>query len=515
MLINGRSRRVFAMALPALLCFCLLIGAAGADANVAYLRPDVDKAPGSGVPVGATRIWDALNDDLTEAETPSGVDYLNLLATGPRQVELDLSSVFIPSGSSVSASAWIYSADSRPVSLRVLSLAGTLAGPVEFTTPGWHSVAVSLSASQQQLDNVRLKLSVPSGSGGANVYSAFLRLVVSDSLPKVYWGSWIDSEIYGNPLLGNAPWDPVTWGLFENHARRPVSIVHFGQKPPWEQEFQATPLEDTRAGGSIPLMDMGTGCRIGKVCKGGETRAEEEINRVSLSEINAGVYDGYFKKWAEDVASYKFPFFFRWAWEMNGSWFKWGRDAKSSPASYVLAWQRIHNIAKAAGAANITWVWCPNVDSVNSPIASAPYPGDAYVDWTCMDGYNEGGPSWRSFSEAFGPTYNALLAIAPSKPIMIGETASAEGAFLSGPGEFGKRTWITDALAYSIPLLYPKIKAINWFNWNIVEGGTERTWPIETSDGAQVAFAAGVNSPYYAEDSYGALPPLAKIQPLP
>jgi len=262
-------------------------------------------------------------------------------------------------------------------------------------------------------------------------------------------------------------------------------------------------------------MDMGPGCRIGKSCKSGESPGEEESNRASLAEINAGIYDSYFKEWAEDVAEYGYPFFFRWAWEMNGTWFKWGRDAAGNPAAYVQAWRRLHSIAVGAGASNITWVWCPNVDSSNSPFNSSLYPGDAYVDWTCMDGYNEGGTGWRSFSEIFGATYTALVSMAPSKPIMIGETASAEGPHFVGPKEFGKQTWITEALAYELPVLYPKIKAINWFNWNIVEGGTERTWPIETSDGAQVAFAAGINSPYYAEDSYGALPPLTKIQPLP
>ena len=59
------------------------------------------------------------------------------------------------------------------------------------------------------------------------------------------------------------------------------------------------------------------------------------------------------------------------------------------------------------------------------------YPGAAYVDWMAMDGYNFGtnpvsGDRWTSFESVFGPTYAALLRLAPSKPIMIAEASSSE-----------------------------------------------------------------------------------------
>ena len=41
------------------------------------------------------------------------------------------------------------------------------------------------------------------------------------------------------------------------------------------------------------------------------------------------------------------------------------------------------------------------------------YPGDEYVDWTCLDGYNWGPTAtpprnWRSFSYLFGPSYKQI-----------------------------------------------------------------------------------------------------------
>src|SRR5256885_2213761 len=54
-------------------------------------------------------------------------------------------------------------------------------------------------------------------------------------------------------------------------------------------------------------------------------------------------------------------------------------------------------------------------------------PGDAYVDWVGIDGYNWGTTqswsSWSSFASLVRPVYSDY---AGRKPIMIAETASAE-----------------------------------------------------------------------------------------
>jgi hypothetical protein len=496
----------------------LLSGASAAASSTVYLRPDVDKAVGSGAAIGASTLWDSINDDLTEAQVPTAANYLTISPTGVRQAEVQLNSTWVPTGSSLSATAWLYTPNAEPVGLRVLSGPTFLAGPVEFASPGWHSIPVSLSGSQSQVDKLVFKFTVPSSSKLGTISAAFLRLTISSGAAKVYWGARMDAEPYKKefPSLEDAPWDPETWRLFELHARKPVSIVHFGQPPPWEQPFTSEPFELARESGAISLVSMGTGYIPGKPRNPGhETLKEEEETHVSLDEINAGKYDSYFENWASSVAVYGHPFFLRWDWEMNGTWFKWGRDARSSPESYVLAWRRIHNIAEAAGASNITWVWCPNVDSLNSPLSTALYPGSSFVDWTCLDGYNEGGSNWRSFGEVFGPSYSALLSMAPSKPVMIGETAAAEVPSGAGPAEIGKRTWITEALANEIPASYPQVKAINWFNWNIIEHEVEKTWPIETSDGAQTAFAAAIGSPYYATDNFTNLPLYSRVTALP
>ena len=147
----------------------------------------------------------------------------------------------------------------------------------------------------------------------------------------------------------------------------------------------------------------------------------------------------------------------------------------------------------------------PNVDPQNKYTSYAQlYPGNAYVDWTCLDGYNKTGN--ESFSDIFSASYQKLLDLAPTKPIMIGETSSVEGGA-------GKAAWVTDALT-QLPTSFPQIKAVVWFNWRIFEANRWWEWPIESSPSTQQAFRAGISSPYYVPGgTFGSLPLGSKIGP--
>lgn len=467
-----------------------------------YLRPDgLQWSFKHWKAVGAPSVWEALDDPIKETETPTTADYIS--SDTIQESGVTFRTVNLTGVSVLKAQAWYYAANSQPFSV----CAGTGCTYQTSNTAGWHMVPFTVT-SQSDLDEARIFFrSISASSPPRQILAAFLK--VETNGPRVYWGAWMDGDVYQatNPGLGDAPWDATTWSLFESHAERPASIVHFGQPAPWQQAFSSTPLELTRKGGSIPLMDMGVGCKVSKVCISGETDEEEDLNRVSLSEINEGKYDSYYETWAKAVANYKYPFFFRWAWEMNGTWFKWGRDASKSPAEFRSAWKHLHEIAETAGATNITWVWCPNVNFTGSTPLAELYPGDAYVDWTCLDGYNEG---VETFATIFGASYAEITgSIAPSKPMMVAETATVENTFSVIAAE-----WIR-LMFSSLPAKFPKIKALLWFNWNIVEKGKEWEWPIEWSNGRRKAFAETVTSPYFSADEFGSLPTLQRIKPLP
>src|SRR5919201_465436 len=102
----------------------------------------------------------------------------------------------------------------------------------------------------------------------------------------------------------------------------------------------------------------------------------------------------------------------------------------NGPSKFIAAWQRIRRIFDAAGAQNAVWVWCPN--ATNNPDVSWNswrnyYPGDKFVDWVGLDGYNWGTTQswsrWQSFADIVRPIYRDY---GRKKPIMIAETASAE-----------------------------------------------------------------------------------------
>jgi mannan endo-1,4-beta-mannosidase len=172
----------------------------------------------------------------------------------------------------------------------------------------------------------------------------------------------------------------------------------------------------------------------------------------------------------------------------------------NGPGQYVAAWRHVHDIFTSVGATNATWVWCPFSDPKQKlrDLRSL-YPGDSYVDWTCMDGYNWGKNAvnpqpWRSFDQIFALTYKRLIkAVAPTKPVLVAE-------FASSPNGGHKALWIRDTLT-SLPVKYPRIRGMIWLD------GFDRgiDWPIETSVTATRAFAAGIRKGVYQVNRYAEL----------
>jgi hypothetical protein len=219
-----------------------------------------------------------------------------------------------------------------------------------------------------------------------------------------------------------------------------------------------------------------------------------------LRTIINGTHDAFIRSWAIAAKQWGHPFFLRFDAEQNGDWYPWSEIRNGNTAGqFVQAWKHVHDIFTQAGATNVTWVWCPNIMYAGATPLAELYPGDRYVDWVAMDGYNYGTtPSndvgWKSFYDLFKPTYDELQTLAPEKPVMIAETASTEDGG-------SKTAWITDALTVQLPTNFPNIKAFLWYNANDADTGLV----IETSASAQAAFAAGIASAYYASNIFGTL----------
>ena len=58
------------------------------------------------------------------------------------------------------------------------------------------------------------------------------------------------------------------------------------------------------------------------------------------------------------------PLFVRFAQEMNGDWFPWGRGVDGNTArDFRKAWKHVVDLFRFHGATNVRWVWSPNEDS--------------------------------------------------------------------------------------------------------------------------------------------------------
>ena len=197
----------------------------------------------------------------------------------------------------------------------------------------------------------------------------------------------------------------------------------------------------------------------------------------SLDDISSGKYDYLLQKFAAGARSFGKPIFVSFGHEMNGNWYPWA----GNPTSYINAYRHVYNAVKSYGANNVTWVWCPNIDSGN---VNAYYPGGTYVNWVGAEGYNttDYGMPWRSASQLFSTLITQLESY--GKPIMISEFGC--DAKTSLDETVNKPQWITGGFDYLLTKKIPKktdneIKAFVYFNIDKVENGLGKEWAIDTT----------------------------------
>jgi beta-mannanase len=203
----------------------------------------------------------------------------------------------------------------------------------------------------------------------------------------------------------------------------------------------------------------------------------------TLRSIVDGRHDAYIRRWTREVAAWGHPIYVRPMYEMNGWWASWCVRANgNSAADFVPAWRHIVDLARASGATNIRWVWSPNVDNdgLGVPFKEL-YPGDDYVDWVGLDGFNRGtswsSTEWQGVSDIFSASV-AHVRDLTDKPIMIGETGSSE---VGGD----KAAWIRNQLG-AVPKKLPDVRAVVWFDKNETSLGID--WRINSSAAALRAF---------------------------
>ncbi len=107
------------------------------------------------------------------------------------------------------------------------------------------------------------------------------------------------------------------------------------------------------------------------------------------------------------------------------------------------------------------------------------YPGDDYVDWVGLTGYNNGtshpGDVWREFDSIYAPVYNDYLRRYSSKPFIITEFSTNE---VGGD----KSKWIEKGFKL-LAEKYHNIKIAVWFD------GQDGFWQYQT-DSSEKGFSS-------------------------
>ena len=273
--------------------------------------------------------------------------------------------------------------------------------------------------------------------------------------------------------------DPQRLDAFSKLAgRKPVLVSYY---KPWDYvPFEADQLNGIWERGAVPMITW--------------EPLSYEGRSFPLAQIQRGRFDEYIRESARAAREWGKPIFVRFAHEMNGDWYPWGRGVDGNNSyRFRAVWRRVVGIFRNQGADNVQWVWTPNVNTGGKYPFRDLYPGDEWVDWVGFDAFNWAtAGEWNSITGIVDNTYEELARLT-DRPMILAETGSSETGG-------NKAEWLASALEREIPRL-SRIRAVVWFNdvfedQAAGEGGTLDA-RADSSPESLHAFRKGVASPVY------------------
>lgn len=190
-----------------------------------------------------------------------------------------------------------------------------------------------------------------------------------------------------------------------------------------------------------------------------------------LARIVSGELDDFFRQWARGAAAEGGRVILRFGFEMNGDWFTWGKQ----PKLFKQAWVRARSIFLAEKAANVQWMFSPNIlyGKLTFEKDILPYyPGREQVDLLGLDGYNFGDDhdqwhQWQSYEEVFAASIAAMNRL--RQPLFLAEIGCAH--------DKRKAAWMKDFLANVSK--DRRVVGFVYFNLN-KQRGREPDWRISS-----------------------------------
>ena len=266
----------------------------------------------------------------------------------------------------------------------------------------------------------------------------------------------------------DAPYSRAELDALSKAAGSRPTMIQFFVK--WNESFPPDAVEDTYAYGALPVLSW-------EPWAGMESGVNQP--KYALAKITSGAFDPYIIGFATAVRAARYPIAVRFAHEMNGGWYPWSQQRSGNHmGDFVKAWRHVHDVFTKVGATNVIWIWSPNILRPVPRISLAElYPGDAYVDWVGMVGYDV---KETTASAVFQPTMTAIRKFT-RKPFVITETGSQPGLH--------KAAWITNFFAWL--LNHPDVIGFIWFEYSKDQGGSA-DWRFTETAASLRAFRAGI-----------------------
>jgi len=213
---------------------------------------------------------------------------------------------------------------------------------------------------------------------------------------------------------------------------------------------------------------------------------------IKVEEVLNGKYDDYIKNFAASLKEINKTVFLRFGHEMNGNWYPWS-GVKIGAEKYRALYCYLKDFFDKEKVTNVKWVFSVNFESIppKDNHFSRYYPGDTYVDYIGLDGYNWGDTQawskWKNFSEIFNSVYNEVIE-KYEQPLIITEFSSAVNG-----GD--KTEWIKEAMETIKQL--KKVKAFILFNTD-----KEVKWSFPANSEYGKEFKEQLKDPYFKDDEF-------------
>jgi len=325
--------------------------------------------------------------------------------------------------------------------------------------PARRTVAVAAAVA-----SLALACFLPAGPATGAPQRVSARCAVGESLvPRC--GAWWGEAV---PNTGTNLVQAVTSA--QQRTKRPLDIVHTYHR--WLQVFP-TPEETVLA-------------RSGHILFINWQPTDPAGHPIPWATVADGSQDAVIKAEARRLAALDLPVMLSFSHEPEAD-----LGVEGSAADFAAAYRTVHDVAVAAGATNVVWVW--DVEGIATrhwlSIYKDLWPGAADVDWIAWDPYNFAsckGRSWRSFQELVSPFYG-MLATQPfrDRPLMLGEFGTVGNV----SGAHSKQAWYAGARGALAK--FPAIKAAVYFDYPTPPATCD--WTSDSSSAARVAFAQLAN----------------------